>query len=318
MRIVKPTLILLSALAAHGAQAGLIDLTGAIGGANLYAIHDFSAPSSDVEGALLAGGNIKLSSYSVNALNKDAFGKDGYALVAGGNLTLAGGSINNGKAYVGGTTTLTNAATPPKSSTSPIDFNATAAYYKALSANLSQVGATGSVASLYSGVKLTGSGNGKVDVFNVSESMFRTSSSWTLDKLSAGETLIFNVSGNSATFNDGGISFEPLTGYNVLFNFYEATSVNVKGVIGSVLAPKAAVTADWGVINGTVIVDRWASTIQVNANHYFVATELAGFNDGAHATVPHNVPEPGSLALLLGGLGVAALVRRRKPKPAAA
>ncbi|MDL2357279.1 MAG: choice-of-anchor A family protein [Pseudomonadota bacterium] len=317
MTTFKTGLLLISLLAAHGSQAGVIDLTGAIGGANLYAIHDFTAPSSDVEGALLAGGNVKLSSYSVNALNKDAFGTNGYALVAGGNLTLTGGSINNGLAYVGGTTTLTYAAAAPTSRTSPIDFNAAAAYYNTLSTTLSRVGATGSVAALYSGVKLTGSGNGKVDVFNVSESMFRNSSSWTLDKLTAGETLIFNVSGNSVTFNEGGISFEPLAGYNVLFNFYEATSVNVKGVIGSVLAPKAAVTADWGVINGTVIVDRWASTIQVNANHYFVATELAGFNDGQHASSPNKVPEPGSLALLLGGLGAAALVRRRNYKPAA-
>ena len=117
----RPIVLTTALIAAGSANATVLNLMAPVGGANLYAVHDFSAPSSDVEGAVVAGGNVTIASYSINHNDKDAFGKDGkdgYALVAGGNLTLNGGSIENGKAYVGGKTTLTSAATPPMSATS--------------------------------------------------------------------------------------------------------------------------------------------------------------------------------------------------------
>jgi choice-of-anchor A domain-containing protein len=297
-------------LASGSAQAGIIDLGGMIGGANIYTLGNFSARSSDVEGAVISAGNVNISSYSINANKQAAFGT--HAVIAKGDITLSGGSINNGKMYAGGKTSLQWAATPHSTATSPIDFAAASAYYLDLSSDLAMAQSTGSVSKLWSGVKVSGSGMGGVDVFNVSADMFRSSSSWTLDKLVAGQTLIFNVSGDSVSFNDGGISFEPLRNYNVLFNFPDAKALNVKGIIGSVLAPKASVTADWGVINGQVIVNNWNSTIQVNANHYFVSTNLAGVND-----IKADVPEPGTLALMLAGVGVAVASRRTRRSRAA-
>lgn len=283
-----------------------------MGGANIYTLGNFSARSSDVEGAVAAAGNVNIGSYSINANNRAAFGT--HAVVAKGDITLSGGSINHGAMYAGGKTSLQSAATPPSTATSPIDFAAASSYYLKLSSDLAKAQGTGSVGKLWSGVVVQGSGLGGVDVFNVSADVFRTSSSWTLDKLVVGQTLIFNVSGDTATFNDGGISFEPLRNYNVLFNFPDAKALNVKGIIGSVLAPKAAVTADWGVINGQVVVGSWNSTIQVNANHYFVATNLGGVND-----VKADLPEPGTLALMLAGVLMAVAGRRslRGPVPLA-
>lgn len=312
MRI-APLALAIAVLGSGSAHATVLDLMAPVGGANLYAIHDFTAPSSDVEGAVVAGGNVTVSSYSINHNGKNAFGKDGYALVAGGNLSLTGGSIENGKAYVGGTTGLTWAATPQMAATNPVDFNGATSYYKGVADALSDLDPTGAVTRLWSGVQVTGSGRGGVDIFNVSSDLFATSSSWTLDKLVPGETLVFNVSGNAGTFNNGGISFESLAGYNVLFNFYEAKTIDVRGVIGSVLAPYATQSANWGVINGNVVVDTWSSTVQVNSNHYFNPVDIAGLKleKGADAASAQ-VPEPGSIALVLAGLAAAGVARRKR------
>ena len=310
---VAPLVLALATLGSGTAHATVLNLMAPVGGANLYAIHDFTAPSSDVEGAVVAGGNVTVSSYSINHNARNAFGKDGYALVAGGNLSLTGGSIENGKAYVGGTSALTWAATPQMATGNPVDFKAAAGYYKGVADALSDLDATGEVTRLWSGVQVTGSGKGGVDIFDVSSDLFANSSSWTLDKLVPGETLVFNVSGSTGTFNNGGISFEPLAGYNVLFNFYEATTIDVRGVIGSVLAPYATQTANWGVINGNVIVDTWSSTVQVNSNHYFNPVDIAGLKlDQGGAAGSAHVPEPGSIALVLAGLAGVGVVRRKR------
>lgn len=314
-------LVAMMAVFTTTAQAGVVDLVSKMGGANIYTLHDFSAPSSDVEGALISGGNVTIAAYSVNDNNVDAFADKngaGYAVIARNNLTLNGGSLKNGIAYVGGTMALSQATAPERAAASPIDFDATALYFKAVATNLSKVAGTGFVSDQWGGSLLTGGGSGTLDIFNVTTDTFRNSHSWYTGNLTQGQTLIFNISGASGTFRDGGVSFEPLKGFNVLFNFYEATSVNLSGVIGSVLAPNAAMNALWGQVNGNVIVDSWNSPMQVNANHYFKSVDVAGFTVPGVVKEEGNpaseVPEPGSIALALAALGVLGLLRRRSSK----
>lgn len=323
----KSGLLLALLLGSAGAHAGVIDIGAAMGGANIYTLSDFKAHSSDVEGAIVSGGNVTIQNYAVNLNNKKAYGD--YSVVAAGDIKLTSGTISNGQTYAGGSTTLLQAPTAPQGSSSPLDFAQSNGYFKALSSSLAEVEGTGRAESLWGGTKLIGGGQGGVDVFNVSADVFRNSSHWMLQGLTPGQTLIFNVSGKVGTFNEGGISFDPLAGFNVLFNFYEAELLNVKGVIGTVLAPYATVNSNWGVINGNVIVDKWDSTIQVNSNHYFQAIDLPGFNlkvgGGPDVSIgpmlpsapltpidPIELPLPGTFGLLLAGLAGTALLRRQR------
>jgi choice-of-anchor A domain-containing protein len=302
-------LLLSSAAVSH---AGVIDLGTQAGNANVFTLGDFKAQNSDVEGAVVSGGSIQVSSYSINQNNADAFGASGYAAAARNDIKLSNGSIKNGLAYAGGAIKLSSADGPAASSGNPIDFDAASAYYLSLSADLAKVKATGAVTDQYSAALVTGGGGGVLDVFNVSGDFFKTASNWQLSGLTAGQTLIFNIGGSAGGFRPWGISFEPLKNYNVLFNFYEADTLDVRGIIGSVLAPKAAVNSQWGVVKGSLVVGSWDSTTQVDASNYFRPVELSGFRDPAPAPIKQGeVPEPGTLGLALAGFGVAAWSRRR-------
>jgi len=313
--VIKLGVLLAAALATTGAHAGVLDIGSVMGGANVFTAGNFTANSSDVEGAIVSGGSVSIASYAVNQNGKAAYG--GYAVAAGGNLFLDNGAISNGKTYAGGKTTLKGAAQTPGTNVSPVDFAAATKQFKDIAAGLSLVASTGTVTRQYSANQVTGSGKGGVDVFNVNADFFNGGDNWLLSGLSAGQTLIFNISGKQGGFNGGNLGFEPLSGYNVLFNFYEAESVNLRGIIGSVLAPYATVENGWGVINGQVVADTWNSSVQVNSNHYFKPVDVAGF-ELVKKMPPTEVSEPGTLALMLAGAaGVAGVVasRRRRLRP---
>lgn len=304
-------LVLSTVFAAGAAQAGVVDL--GIGGANFYSLSNFTASGSDVEGGVLVAGNLSASSYSINDKNKDAYvshGNTGYALVVGGNLNYSSGSIKNGSYYVGGTTTTSSVGlnTASKTTASPVSFATTSAQLKNTSTSLSNVAATGSSSVAYGGMTLRG-GTGNVQVFDLTSAALGSVNNFKFSNLQTNDTLILNISGTDVTLSGG---YDGFKNYNVLYNFYEAKNLTFSnvGLYGSVLAPLANVAGGGGQINGSVVVGNWASNIQVNANHYFSATNVAGYVSA--------VPEPETYAMLLAGLGlVGFMARRRKNKSAA-
>lgn len=322
--------LLLSSVFATSAQAGVVDLGSMIGNANIFTLGDFKSQWNDVQGAVVAGGSVNVQGYSINHNNVDAFGKDGYAVVARKDIKLDSGQLENGMIYAGGDIKLTSANSPAVSTTRPIDFDAAAAYYLSLSSDLAAFKPTGTVTADNNFAVVTGSG-AAVDVFNVSGELLKNASDWKLLGVTTGQTLIFNVSGTHGTFRPWGIDFGPMAPYNVLFNFYEATTLDPTKVIGSVLAPKATVTSQWGEANGTFVVGSWDSTTQINSNHYFIPTELTGFRDPLPETpnppllppvlppvippvippVTGEVPEPGTFGLMAAALGLLAFSRKR-------
>ncbi|WP_233410529.1 choice-of-anchor A family protein [Rugamonas violacea] len=297
------------ALAVGGSQAGVLDL--GVSNANLFSLGNFKASGSDVEGAVLVRGNLSASSYSINDKNQDAFGKNngsGYSLAVGGNLDYSSGSIKHGEIYVGGSSTTKNVGLQSStiSKTAPVSFDALASNAKNVSSSLSKVAATGTSGVKYGGMTLTGTKK-SVEVFNLNGKDLASVTNFTFSGLSKNATLIFNVSGADAIgFRQSGVGLDGFKDYNVLFNFYQSTALNIQsvGIQGSLLAPLATVTGNGGQINGNVIVGDWLSNVQVNANHFFKPVELTGYVSA--------VPEPQTYAMLLAGLGLLGLTRLRR------
>lgn len=139
-----------------------------------------------------------------------------------------------------------------------------------------------------------------------------------------GKTLIINVSGTNVTFGANEVGNGSLVQQNIIWNFMDATTVNVNtAVYGSILAPKAKITGN-SPINGSVVANVFEDCGEVhlgtfNGNTGFLlAPPPTG--GGGHVGTP-GVPEPASWMTMLLGFGfIGSLIRskRRKERLAAA
>ena len=307
-------LILSTAMAAGAAQADVLDLSGLVGKANLYSLSNISISNNSVAGGIVANGNVSGSGYNIGT---GAYGN--YSVIASGNFSYSNGNLAGG--YYASTANIaanTNLSNTPASAAPAMSFATTSSNVAKTSSAISALSATGSAQVLdkYSPNQVTltsGAGGAKsVEVFNMTSSAFASINNLqsTLDS-SVTKTLIFNLTGNA---NWGNMSMNALNGYNVLFNFVDATSVNFSSidVLGSVLAPNAVIGGANGNILGTVVAGGWNANLTLN-NKAFAATDVAGF---AAAVSP--VPEPGTWAMLLAGLGLVGFAARRRKNKAAA
>lgn len=162
-------------------------------------------------------------------------------------------------------------------------------------------------------LRYTGSDN--IAVFSLDGAqLFAQNSNWSLDHGSA-ETVIINVSG-AALKNLGGVNFNNGFGAevggnnigasNILWNFYEADNIDFGSsrFNGSVLAPFADVVM-WNNFDGSLAANSYRGAGQVQ-NYLF-----SGLNLPSPAPVAVAVSEPSALLMLLAGLGLLGMARRR-------
>lgn len=126
------------------------------------------------------------------------------------------------------------------------------------------------------------------------------------------DMIVINVAGADVTL-PGGINFSAVTGLGtkVVWNFYEATSLNfgTKAWYGSVLAPNAAVrTANF--VEGTLVAKSLVQNGAVRMNNFQSIVTVGapgGLGNGAA------IPEPATWSMMILGFGaIGAVLRRRR------
>ena len=240
-------------------------------------------------------------------------------LTTNGNLTVGGTFQNNGG--VGGSYNVANGTI-----SSPIDFAAEKAYLEGASQYWSTLGGTPvrtdddggqnwvrfqtlTGTTLYNPwgqFMLTGT-DPDLNVFYVPSFLVHPLTNGSLNGMSisvpTGSTVLINSDETNVVLGGYGQSYSGATANTVLFNFYNAVTLNAQnfGGMGSLLAPKAAYTGQ-GKWDGTAVVKSVAGGTEFH-NHIF---------SGNLPNAPSEVPEPSTFVAVSGGLALAYMLKRRR------
>ncbi len=290
--------------AANGYSAFIF---GNVGGSGITGFHD-------VEGRLAVGGDAYLSSFSVG--QKSTAGAGAPSIVTGGNLNIGTGAIYNGgalgKAVYGvsqqnakvSTQQWFEKGTFSKGNASTLNFAAAKQQLTTLSKDVAKLKPTGTVIMENDGYTLRGDIHADVNIFNIDSDALKN---LTLDLSTIKSTahIIINDGASKINLSGGYASFSNFAD-RTLFNFANATSTSLTTYSwGSILAPNSDFFGT-GHLEGTLVANSvsaksaWGSQVEIGAK---------GFN----AVTVSAVPEPGTYAMLLAGLGLLACMRRRTP-----
>ncbi|BEV08884.1 choice-of-anchor A family protein [Methylophilus sp. DW102] len=289
-------LILTAAFFANQSFANTIDL-GVARDYNVFVFGNYESNNwNSISGAVAVGGNANISTSTISNSAKNSYG-----LVVGGNLTKSYGNVT-GTTWVGGSVTKPQYDyynSYSTAATSPIDFVSAKTQLNALSDNLAATASTGSVSYNYgTNGYLSGTGS-SVEYFTLSGSDLSNINNWSFSNIASGSTLILNVSGSSVNLTGGWSAF---SAYNVLFNFYDATSLTLNNInfSASILATDATIYGSSGNVTGTVVANNWNNSLTLGNSKF----------SSVAVTTP--VPEPHNYALLMMGLIVILGFRARK------
>jgi choice-of-anchor A domain-containing protein len=274
-----------------GAYANPLTAAQILASYNLVTTGDANT-NSDIEGSAVVGGNANLATVFGN--NAPAHPTLGVYGTIQGNLNVNnGGAVHYGVKSAsinlnGGSTAVQGGFT-----NTLLDFTSP---LNALSASLAGLAANST--AINNGTFVAHPDSNGVAVFNLTAAALQTamtnhSFAFTQNGATA---IIVNVDGN---YTEGSsTNWNPPPVQDVIFNFFDATSVAVGNWQSSILAPGAAVSILNGNVQGFVY-----------ANSFVGGGELHNFD--FTGVLPSAVPEPGTLAIFGLALGCLLTVRRR-------
>jgi choice-of-anchor A domain-containing protein/uncharacterized repeat protein (TIGR01451 family) len=235
---------------------------------NFFVLGTVNESNTQVGGRHAAGGSTSLMNFGVASQYSSLNGGRGadHALVSGTSLNFTNGTIHGDLYYNDNEVSLTSVGvtgtTFPNST--PIDFAEAKTSMVSLSQNLSTEAPTGTVSITGTTITLTGDPASSLNVFNLSGDALQAATNGRLNitNVSPTSTVLVNINGTTDSitrinFEYNGVGGDQPFARQVLYNFYQATSLSLTGVgiLGSVLAPFAAVASapDGEHIAGTLI-----------------------------------------------------------------
>jgi choice-of-anchor A domain-containing protein len=323
------------ALVPSFARAAFVNL-GPAGDFNVFVFNNNTQSGSDAHGKIGVGGNANFGSFTIasalgsgtdnlivggNYSNNGASLKGG--MLVGGNVNWTGSVTTNGRVRVNGNVNFADGGVgspvlvagtytapgyftpntfndPPNNgqlATFPFSFTDVADYLTDQADFMASLPFNGTTTIAFGGITLNGT-DANFNNFYITAADLAAGTGLTINA-PAGSTVVLNVDGSPASFDNMGISLNGVTEHKVLYNFYNATNLTIAGigVRGSLLAPRADVNFS-GNIDGTMIAKNLTGQ---GESHLFL------FN----GNLPPQVPEPATIALL--GLALTGLtaVRRR-------
>ncbi|MES2259240.1 MAG: choice-of-anchor A family protein [Pseudomonadota bacterium] len=315
---------LLGAFLMCSAQAGVmptIDLGLAAGYSGFF--YGNASKVVDVEGKLAVGGNLATSAFSFGY--RTPYGVGGPSLVVGGNVALGDGSIFSGPS----TNVDTNATIGPDTSwqkpegygvyggknssvsylqlnkqANVVDFAAAKTQLSKLSSDLAAQSANGKVESKWGGLYLTGDNSSDVQIFTINSNQL---SNLTLQNVKQSATVVINVTGGGSVVFGGGQDGQlQAMRDRILFNVIEASSVAVNTFTwGTVLANKADIIGS-GHLEGNLIANSISSNVEIGYEAF------RGYTPPPSYAARNPVPEPATGMVLVTGLALISLLRRRR------
>ncbi|MBN9564152.1 MAG: choice-of-anchor A family protein [Alphaproteobacteria bacterium] len=297
-------------LATAPASATTLTASSILGEFNAVVFHDVSGSCCDVEGPVVIGGNLSgggtffnrgaatlPTGYGTANVYGNASGhfnaNGAQVYVAGTNsATFSGGSVHNGASFADPFSAFQAPLVALSHELSLLTANSTLPAHNHPPVNNGVIKATPGVVNGVNGIA----------VFNITAADLADFASFSLD-VNAASTVVLNVSGNyTQTANIQNIVEANRT--KVIWNFYDATILNLTRFEGAVLAPYATVH-NASPIEGTLVASAFDPGGEL---HYHPFTGDLSF------LKPTDVPEPvGTAVLGVGLLGLIGLrMARRK------
>jgi choice-of-anchor A domain-containing protein len=278
-----------------------------LGGAqdyNIFLFEDMVQSNTDSEGKVAVGGNLSLSNFAAG-MNLSG---NAEMLIVGKDLQQYQhgqvGKEGQGKVVYGGNQGTVSNVTHGgiQQSDRSAWFNETRTQLTSLSQQLASLGSNGSSTFQWGQLDLLGT-DSDLNIFNIDLAQLNTANTFKLTAPGS-STVVVNFLGESAQWQNMGVTLQGITANRVLYNFQTATTLNLAGigVNGSILAPQAALNFNNGQVNGQVIARSLSGSGQSNWQAF----------DG-NLPDPQPVPTP-SVLFGLVGMGIATWRKRQTLK----